>query len=122
MVPNKKKKSNFFRSLGCTIIELLTGVPPYFELPGMAAIFRMVQDECPPLPLNISSDLEDFLRKCFQKDPLSRPTADVLLCHPWIRKLLRKLKKTKTVDEIEIKLKTYNNKKPAITLRCFLFP
>lgn len=86
----------------------------------MSAIFRMVQDECPPLPMNITSELEDFLHKCFQKDPANRPTADNLLCHPWIRRLLRKLKKSKTVDEIEIKLKTYNKAANKITLRCFL--
>ena len=30
-------------SLGCTIVELLTGKPPYFDLAPMAALFRIVQ-------------------------------------------------------------------------------
>lgn len=41
-------------SLGCTIIELLTGSPPYLELPPMSALFSMVQDEHPPIPNTIS--------------------------------------------------------------------
>ncbi len=41
-------------SVGCLIIEMLTGSPPYYELQPMSALFRIVQDECPPLPEGIS--------------------------------------------------------------------
>lgn len=41
-------------SVGCTVIELLTGEPPYFDLAPMPALFRIVQDEHPPLPSDIS--------------------------------------------------------------------
>lgn len=41
-------------SVGCTIIELLTTKPPYFDLAPMAALFRIVQDDHPPLPERIS--------------------------------------------------------------------
>ena len=41
-------------SLGCTIIELLTGDPPYIDLPPMSALFAMVKDDHPPLPENLS--------------------------------------------------------------------
>ena len=37
-------------SVGCTVIELLKGSPPYSELPPMPALFRIVQDDHPPLP------------------------------------------------------------------------
>lgn len=43
-------------SIGCTIIELLTGKPPYFELAQMPAFFRIVEDEHPPLPPDISKE------------------------------------------------------------------
>ncbi len=69
------------------MIELLTGSPPYFELSPMAAIFRMVQDDCPPLPPDISMELQEFLLKCFEKEPNFRPTAQDLLEHRWIRKV-----------------------------------
>ena len=37
-------------SLGCTILELLTGVPPYFDLTTMQALFNIVEDKHPPIP------------------------------------------------------------------------
>lgn len=71
-------------SLGCTVIELLTGFPPYYELSDMTALFRIVSDDCPPLPPNLSADCEDFLRKCFNKDVNARASADDLLQHRWL--------------------------------------
>jgi hypothetical protein len=70
----------------CTCVELLTGKPPYFDLQQMPALFRIVQDEHPPLPDNISPALEDFLLQCFQKDPNRRIDAHGLLKHPWLKK------------------------------------
>lgn len=37
-------------SLGCVIIELLQGRPPYSDLDQMAALFHIVDDEHPPFP------------------------------------------------------------------------
>ena len=37
-------------SLGCTVIELLDGKPPYHKLQPMQALFRIVNDDHPPLP------------------------------------------------------------------------
>lgn len=37
-------------SLGCTVIELLDGKPPYHNLQPMPALFRIVNDDHPPLP------------------------------------------------------------------------
>lgn len=72
-------------SVGCTVIELLTGKPPYFDLPQMTALFKIVQDDLPPLPDGITPLCEDFLRECFQKDPVRRPPADKLLKHAWLK-------------------------------------
>ena len=63
-------------SLGCTIIELLTGVPPFNQFKDMTALFRIVSDDFPSLLPNISSECEDLLRKCFNKDAQARATAD----------------------------------------------
>ena len=41
---------NEFRSVGCTVIELLDGKPPYHKLASMPALFRIVNDDHPPLP------------------------------------------------------------------------
>jgi len=73
-------------SIGCTVIELLTSTPPYFNLNPMSAMFRIVQDDKPPFPKNISAELTDFLSRCFVKNMEERATAKELLSHPWITK------------------------------------
>ena len=70
-------------SIGCTIIEGLTGKPPYSYLDHYPAFFRIVQDKHPPLPENISEECKDLLLKCFFKDPKERPSAEDLLKHKW---------------------------------------
>ena len=82
-------------SVGCTLIEMLTTKPPYFDLAPMAALFRMVRDDIPPLPsTGISKQCEDFLRQCFRRDPATRPTARELLNHPWIKDVRDELAST----------------------------
>ncbi|KAJ1824347.1 Protein kinase of the Mitotic Exit Network, partial [Coemansia sp. RSA 2599] len=87
-------------SLGCTIIELLTGKPPYSGLMQMQALYRIVEDEHPPIPEGISEELKDFLLQCFRKDPRDRPTAAELMTHSWTaqygrnRKELKMLRRT----------------------------
>lgn len=71
-------------SLGCTVIELLEGRPPYYNLQPMPALFRIVNDDHPPLPQGASPVVIDFLMQCFQKDPNLRVSAKKLLKHPWI--------------------------------------
>ncbi|KAJ6000781.1 Cytokinesis protein sepH [Penicillium waksmanii] len=71
-------------SLGCTVIELLEGKPPYHSLAPMPALFRIVNDDHPPLPQGASPAVKDFLMQCFQKDPNLRVSARKLLKHPWI--------------------------------------
>ncbi|KAG9133376.1 hypothetical protein Leryth_021688, partial [Lithospermum erythrorhizon] len=71
-------------SLGCTVIEMLTGAPPWKEYEGAAALF-MVLKENPPLPDGLSEDGRDFLNQCFRRNPTERPTAVMLLEHRFIR-------------------------------------
>jgi len=72
-------------SLGCTCIELLTGQPPYFHFPTITALYKICEEDHPPIPKGISEQLEDFLiRGCFIKDPVKRSSAEKLLQHPWI--------------------------------------
>ncbi|KAG5995727.1 hypothetical protein E4U54_002786, partial [Claviceps lovelessii] len=71
-------------SVGCTVIELLQGKPPYHNLAAMPALFAIVNDDHPPLPEGISPAARDFLMQCFQKDPNLRVSARKLLRHAWI--------------------------------------
>lgn len=72
-------------SVGCTVVELLTGFPPYHDLSDVTALFRIVSDDCPPLPPNLSPECQDFLKKCFNKDMHTRISAEELLLHRWIK-------------------------------------
>uniref|UniRef100_A0A251UI81 non-specific serine/threonine protein kinase n=1 Tax=Helianthus annuus TaxID=4232 RepID=A0A251UI81_HELAN len=72
-------------SVGCIVIELLTGAPPYYDLQPMPALFKIVQDENPTIPDSLSPDITDFLLQCFKKDAKLRPDAKTLLSHPWIQ-------------------------------------
>ncbi|KAG8221003.1 Pkinase-domain-containing protein [Butyriboletus roseoflavus] len=88
-------------SLGCTVIELLTGRPPYGEIANtMTVMFRIVEDEMPPLPDDRSEALEDFLQQCFHKDPLRRPDAESLCEHPWLKMNWDALKELRPQDSI----------------------
>jgi len=72
-------------SLGCTILELLTGSAPYWELGPNVALFRMVEDDHPPFPSTLSAKLRDFLESVFIKDVSKRCTASELLQHAWLQ-------------------------------------
>jgi len=50
-----------------------------------SALFRIVQDEHPPIPTSISENCKDFLLECFQKEAVVRKEAKELLKHPWVR-------------------------------------
>jgi len=50
----------------------------------MPALFRIVQDDCPPIPDGASPIVKDFLLHCFQKDCNLRISAKKLLRHPWM--------------------------------------
>lgn len=71
-------------SLGCTVLELFTGEPPYFDLRWVNALYRIVQDTEPPIPAGMPALLDDFLRCCFVRDPAVRATAAQLRHHAWL--------------------------------------
>ncbi|XP_037834616.1 mitogen-activated protein kinase kinase kinase 3 [Kryptolebias marmoratus] len=80
----KQKRSRVFcRSLGCTVVEMLTEKPPWAEFEAMAAIFKIAtQPTNPLLPPHISDQARDFLR-CIFVDAKHRPSAEELLRHPF---------------------------------------
>lgn len=82
-------------SLGALVIELITGKPPYHFLDPMPALFRIVNDDCPPIPETASAVVRDFLLQCFQKDGNLRISARKLLRHPWMMAAKRQADQTK---------------------------
>ncbi|XP_031109782.1 mitogen-activated protein kinase kinase kinase 5-like [Ipomoea triloba] len=71
-------------SLGCTIIEMMDGKPPWSESEGPAAMFKALK-ESPPIPDSLSPEGKDFLRCCFCRNPADRPTASMLLEHQFVK-------------------------------------
>ncbi|KAF7849925.1 hypothetical protein BT93_L0125 [Corymbia citriodora subsp. variegata] len=72
-------------SLGCTVLEMLTGQYPYSHLEAMQALYRIGQGEPPPVPISLSRDARDFILSCLEVDPNNRPSAAELLDHPFVR-------------------------------------
>ncbi|KAI4901417.1 hypothetical protein NFI96_018548 [Prochilodus magdalenae] len=74
-----------FRSVACTVVEMLTQKPPWAEYEAMAAIFKIAtQPTKPNLPDSVSDACRDFLRQVFVEEKW-RPTAEVLLSHPFVQ-------------------------------------
>ncbi|KAL7716868.1 non-specific serine/threonine protein kinase [Entamoeba marina] len=84
-------------ALGCTIIELITGNPPYSDINPTAALYKIVNDDHPPLPPNITPQLKDLLFVCFKRDPNQRGSSRDLLQQKWFA--LMELKKKKKKEE-----------------------
>ncbi|KAL1534931.1 mitogen-activated protein kinase kinase kinase [Salvia divinorum] len=76
-------------SLGCTVIEMATGRPPWDDEASdnpMAAMLRISQGhELPRFPAKFSPEGLDFLSRCLDRDPQKRWSSEMLLDHPFLR-------------------------------------
>nr|BCL66198.1 serine/threonine-protein kinase [Volvox reticuliferus]BCL66266.1 serine/threonine-protein kinase [Volvox reticuliferus] len=75
-------------SLGLALVELATGQYPYPAGAGPLQLMIHVLQEDAPLPPagEFGEEFRDFVRLCLAKEPHRRPTAEVLLGHPFITK------------------------------------
>ncbi len=73
-------------SVGCTLIEMATGKPPWSQqFQEVAALFHIGPTTShPPIPEHLSHQGKDFLLKCLQREPTLRPSATELLKHPFV--------------------------------------
>jgi|SRR6218665_360822 len=78
--------SDLCRSLGCTVVEMLSGNPPWHNFEGIAAIYRIVTSPAPEykLPPSTSTVATNFLLLCFIKEYNKRPTAVELLSNLFV--------------------------------------
>ena len=72
-------------SLGCTVIEMLTGKPAWEDL-GVDSLSRIgFSDELPIVPsTKLSETGRDFLDKCLKRDLSQRWSCDQLMQHPFL--------------------------------------
>ncbi|XVF16776.1 hypothetical protein REPUB_Repub10bG0061400 [Reevesia pubescens] len=73
-------------SLGCIVVEMMTGKPPWDSIRNLKdlALEIAFTSDSPNIPEDISKAGKDFLMKCFAKNPCERWTADRLLGHPFL--------------------------------------
>lgn len=76
-------------SLGCLVLELVTGVRPYAEAGATKALQLMVTFDNPleyraGMEAGMSGELVDFLRKCWRRPYSMRPSAQELMEHPFL--------------------------------------
>lgn len=83
-------------SVGITALELAKGVAPYAHHSPMRVLVLTIEEEPPSLKCYRDGTLqrtgepfsplfEDFYKKCLQKNPRSRPSADDLLRHKFLK-------------------------------------
>lgn len=93
MAPEVMKQSGYGRkadiwSLGCVVIEMLSGKPPWNGIENQVMLMMnvIVYGALPEMPARISDCAKDFILKCLNRDPLKRPTAEEILAHPFVCK------------------------------------
>jgi mitogen-activated protein kinase kinase kinase len=93
MAPEVVKQTSYTRkadiwSLGCLIVEMLTGNHPYPDLTQLQAIFKIGSSSASPtVPDEVSAEGKAFLAKTFDIDHTKRPNADELLLDPFLNSI-----------------------------------
>ncbi|XP_073776267.1 mitogen-activated protein kinase kinase kinase 4 isoform X7 [Danio rerio] len=73
-------------SLGCVLIEMVTGKRPWHEYEhNFQIMYRVGMGHKPPIPEKLSTEGKDFLAHCLESEPKRRWTASALLDHPFVK-------------------------------------
>ncbi|XP_076048130.1 sterile20-like kinase isoform X5 [Oratosquilla oratoria] len=77
-------------SLGISLIEFAQMDPPNHEVSPVRVMLKIQKSDPPKLdyPTKYSREFNDFVAKCLVKDPNQRPSAEDLLKHPFLDKVL----------------------------------
>lgn len=73
-------------SLGCVLIEMVTGKRPWHEYEhNFQIMYKVGMGHKPPIPEKLSTEGKDFLGHCLESEPKRRWTASTLLDHPFVK-------------------------------------
>ncbi|XP_077438507.1 mitogen-activated protein kinase kinase kinase 4 isoform X2 [Vanacampus margaritifer] len=73
-------------SLGCVLIEMVTGKRPWHEYEhNFQIMYKVGMGHKPPIPEKLSREGKDFLGHCLESEPKRRWTASALLDHPFVK-------------------------------------
>ena len=89
-------------SIGAITYYLITGTEPFKGNTNNQIFSRILYtqpDYSPSKFRNTSQNLIDFIKKCFLKDPMTRPPAKDLLSHPWFETIFKKIHSPKYIGE-----------------------
>jgi len=90
MAPEVVKQTSYTRkadiwSLGCLVIEMMTGTHPFPDCSQLQAIFKIGGAKISPtVPDDASHDARTFLASTFEVEHTKRPSADELLFSPFL--------------------------------------
>ena len=79
-------------SVGCTMIEMACGQPPWSGMTVMVAMYKIAEtDAMPDIPRHLSASCTEFIKLCLERDPKKRPNAVTLLKHPFMQGVEKEL-------------------------------
>ncbi|KAI1176279.1 mitogen-activated protein kinase [Nemania sp. FL0916] len=90
MAPEVVKQTSYTRkadiwSLGCLVVEMMTGQHPFPDCSQLQAIFKIGGGKAAPtIPDNASAEAVEFLSRTFEIDHNLRPSADDLQLSPFL--------------------------------------
>ncbi|KAL2019533.1 hypothetical protein VTK56DRAFT_9567 [Thermocarpiscus australiensis] len=90
MAPEVVKQTSYTRkadiwSLGCLVVEMMTGTHPFPDCTQLQAIFKIGGAKATPtIPDHASDEAKQFLAQTFEIDHNKRPSADELMLSPFL--------------------------------------
>jgi mitogen-activated protein kinase kinase kinase len=90
MAPEVVKQTSYTRkadiwSLGCLVVEMMTGTHPFPDCSQLQAIFKIGGAKISPtIPEHASAEAQTFLNQAFEVEHTKRPSAEELLFSPFL--------------------------------------
>ncbi|CAM9439630.1 unnamed protein product, partial [Hapterophycus canaliculatus] len=71
-------------SVGCTVVEMLTGEVPWPAICPMSALWKIADGGKPPLNRDVSLEAASFMEACMATEPSQRHTVEQLMEHNFL--------------------------------------